>query len=117
LRTQKLKKLSGLPKNIYVKGQGGLLDVLYYKEWVYFTYSELVEDDISRTTLAKAQIKNEKLQNLKILLASKSESDETQHYGSRVVIKDDLIYFSVGERKEREQVQDLNFHSGKILRL
>lgn len=117
LKTKAKTELTGLPENIYSKGQGGLLDAFYYKEWLFFTYAFKKKDDAYYTVLAKAKIGKSKLENLTTLLVSTSESDESHHFGSRVVIKNDEVYFSVGDRGQREKAQNLKYHNGKILRL
>lgn len=104
-----------IPK-VKVRGQGGLLDVLYYKDNVFFTFVERhKQKDI--TVLAKAKYKNNKLIKPKVIFRSTLGGDTGRHFGSRIVIKDDLIYMTIGDRGERKYAQNLMFHNGSILRL
>ena len=117
LKTKKQIELSGLPQNIYTKGQGGLLDVFFYKDRIYFTFSEDLGDKKYTSTLMSAKVEGDKLADSKILLRTKTNSGESIHFGSRVLVRDDVVYMSIGDRNKREQVQDLNFHNGKVLRM
>src|SRR5690606_34815788 len=46
-----------------------------------------------------------------------TDSGESIHFGSRVLVKDDVIYMTIGDRNVRKYVQDLNYHHGKVLRM
>ena len=64
LKAGKLSAVSGLPSDIVVKGQGGLLDVAFWTDpttdssWVYLTYSRLhpLDKDLSATGLVRGEI-------------------------------------------------------------
>ncbi len=122
LATQKATKVQGLPA-IEVNGQGGLLDVKvspnFTKDnWIYFTYSKLIDNGESATTLARAQLKDSQLVNWKDLLITQSQSSNGRHYGSRIAFdNNNHIFFSVGDRGERSNGQNLNTHAGTIIRL
>lgn len=116
LRTKSVVYLEGAAK-VLDEGQGGMLDVLVAGDRLYFTYAKPLEDDTSATTLASATINNHQLTNWEELLVTKSEHDNTHHYGSRIAMNDEYLYVSVGDRGVRENAQDLTNHAGKILRL
>lgn len=98
-------------------GQGGLLDVLFHENFVYVTYSKKIDDDNVVTALAKGKWQDKKIIDLKDIYVSNAGGDTTRHYGSRLVIKDDSIFMSIGDRGERDLAQSLKHDNGSILRL
>ncbi len=117
--------LQGGPK-VRASGQGGLLDVAVrhgYKadDWIYFTYSKPIKGKgqvRSATTLARAILKGNKLVKLEDVLVTKSVSNSDYHFGSRITFDEKgYLFFSIGDRGHRPNSQDLNTHSGSILRL
>lgn len=118
--TKLITEISGLPQ-IYTEGQGGLLDVRVHptnKKQIFFTYSEPTENKKSTTALATAIISGDKLTEFKKLFSAIEATDETIHFGSRIEFDyKDHMWVSIGDRNERSNVQNLNFHNGKIIRL
>ncbi len=117
--------LQGGPK-VRASGQGGLLDVAVrpgYKtdDWIYFTYSKPIKGKgpvRSATTLARAVLKGKQLVKLEDVLVTKSVSNSDYHFGSRITFDEKgYLFFSIGDRGHRPNSQDLNTHSGSILRL
>lgn len=141
LTTGQRQTIMGLPP-IYVDGQGGLLDIQLgpkvantssetsantdsdtalrnssKKQWLYFTYSKPVAG-LGRTTLARAQLRGNKLVNWQDLLITESATDTGRHFGSRIAFDNNgHLFFSVGDRGHRPNGQDLTTHAGSILRL
>jgi len=114
-------KISGVPE-VKAEGQGGLLDVALspdYAEsgWIYFTYSKNV-DGQGATTLARAKLDGNTLSDWIDLLVTQSRTSKGQHYGSRIVFdQQGHLFFSIGDRGERDRAQELSNHNGTILRL
>lgn len=114
-------KIENLPK-VMAAGQGGLLDVALspnYKKtgWVYFTYVKEVTDK-GATVLARSRIKNNKFSQWQDLLISKSTTDTTYHFGSRIAFDyKGHVFFSIGDRGIRPNGQNLKTHAGSIIRL
>jgi len=110
------------PPKIFFYAQGGLLDIQLSPEfktdgWIYFTYSKEV-DDKGATTLARAKLKGDRLDNWEELLVTKSLSTTGAHFGSRITFDEDgYLYFSIGDRGVRANGQNLNTHAGTIIRL
>lgn len=102
---------------VWASGQGGLLDVLYHKGDVFITYSKPNPKGKAVTALAKGALKEGKLQGLKDIFVSNADGDGGIHFGSRLVIRGDELFMSIGERGERDKAQSLDFHNGKVLRL
>ncbi|GAA4238893.1 PQQ-dependent sugar dehydrogenase [Postechiella marina] len=116
--------ITGLP-DVYVRGQGGLLDIALHPNfavngWIYFTYaSSKGEGDGGHTALSRAKIKNNTLIDLQLLYKASPNTKKGQHWGSRIAFDNDgYIYFSIGERGARDvNPQDINRDGGKIYRL
>ncbi len=118
-------EIQGLPK-IHVNNQGGLLDIVLHPDFVkndliFFTYaSPEGKGRGSNTALmhAKLDTHNNRLTEQKVLYKGEGNTTKGAHYGSRIVIDNGYIYFSIGDRKERDlNPQDLSRDGGKIYRL
>ncbi len=116
--------VSGLPKmNSY--GQGGLMDVELHPDfknnnYIYFTYAATHgRGRGANTALVRAQFKNSKLSDVKILYKATPNSTRGQHFGSRIAFdREGYLYFSVGDRGNRDlNPQDITRDGGKIYRL
>ena len=102
--------------NILNHGQGGLLDIVYYKDYVYVTFSENRGNNTSSTSVARAKYSPLKM-NFKIIFRAEPAIESGYHFGSRIAIKDDYIYASIGERGKGMIAQDGNSHPGSIIRI
>ena len=117
-------EIKNLPE-IYVRGQGCLLDINIhpnYQEngWIYFSYaSPKGEEKGGNTAVMRAKIKNNALIEKELLYKATPNTTKGQHFGSRIVFdKEGYLYFSIGERGNRdENPQDLTRDGGKIYRL
>ena len=113
--------ISGVPA-VKAQGQGGFLDVALSPDyadsgWIYFTYSKDV-DGQGATTLARAKLNGNALSEWNDLLVTNSRTSKGQHYGSRIVFdQQGHLFFSIGDRGERDTAQDLTNHNGTVLRL
>ncbi len=101
-------------------GQGGLLDVYIHtkagKKYVYLTYSEKYGGEYT-TSLARGIYKNKTLLGLTTIFRAKVKGNTSRHFGSRVLIKNNHLFMTIGDRGKRKYAQNLSFHNGKILRL
>ena len=114
----KNKKISKLKHNLSVLevGQGGLLDVLYYEQKVYISYSENRGDWKTSTSVAKG-IFDQKNIKFKNIFQAEPPIDSGYHFGSRLVIKDKHLYITAGERGKGMIAQDVKQHPGSIIRI
>ena len=118
------KIVTGIPE-IYLRGQGGLLDISIHPNFnennlIYFTASSsLGEENGGNTALYRARLKNHALEDLKLLYKGEENTKKGQHFGSRIAFDDNgYIYFSIGDRGNREEnPQNTNRDGGKIYRL
>ncbi len=112
---QNIKKIKNNLK-ILEDGQGGLLEVLYYNEFVFVSYSENLQNGNSSTSVASAKF-NEKDLNFKNIFRAEPPIKSGYHFGSRLEIKDNLLYVTVGERGRGMIAQDPTKHPGSIIRI
>ena len=97
-------------------GQGGLLDVLYADGHIYISYSENRGDWKSSTSVAKG-IFNKKNILFKNIFQAEPPIDSGYHFGSRLVLKDNHLYITAGERGKGMIAQDASKHPGSIIRI
>ena len=102
--------------NILEDGQGGLLEVLFENNEIFVSYSENRGSGKSSTSVAKAQIKSNNL-NLKNIFRAEPPINSGYHFGSRLVIKNDYLFITAGERGKGMIAQDPTKHPGSIIRL
>lgn len=111
--------VKGVP-SVWAKGQGGLLDVRVHpqkKNEIYFTYS-MPAGKGATTAVGKATLEGTELKNVQTIFKAHEANTNNIHFGSRIEFgKDGKIYFAVGDRNERDQVQDLGYHIGKVIRI
>lgn len=118
--SKKSVEVSGVPK-VYAVGQGGLLDVRVHKDFaknnrIYFTYSEPV-GNLSTTAFAMAELKDNKLTNIKKIFSGDKPNDNDIHFGSRIEFDGKgHMFVTMGDRDDRPRVQDLKFNQGKVMR-
>ncbi len=102
--------------NFLEVGQGGLLDIIYQKNTLWISYSENRGDSKTSTSIAKAQLNKQEL-NFKNIFQANPPINSGYHFGSRLAIKGDYIYASVGERGQGMIAQDPTKHPGSIIRI
>jgi len=111
-KTQKIKH----NLNILEDGQGGLLEVLYYKDQVFVSYTEDRKKGKTSTSVAKAEFNDLEL-NFQNIFRAEPPINSGYHFGSRLVIKDNFIYITAGERGEGMIAQNPKKHPGSIIRI
>ena len=107
--------------------QGGLLDAYFYNQdgYIYFTYShdfkELHIDGKSMkswsTAIARGKLKGNQIIGLEVLLIAEPTLETNKHFGSRISIKDGMLFASFGERDQGMIAQDPTKHPGSIIRI
>ena len=97
-------------------GQGGLLDILYKDNFVWVSYSEDRGEWKTSTSIAKAKLNRKEL-NFKNIFQADPPIDSEYHFGSRLVIKGNYLFASVGERGKGMIAQDPTKHPGSIIRI
>lgn len=115
--------LAGVPAVAY-QGQGGLLDVVLDPQFalthrIYFSYSEPRADDANGTTVAYAELKQDRIDNLKAIFRQQPAMKSDKHFGSRLAFAaDGNLFITAGERNiGKEQAQTLDNDLGKVIRV
>ncbi len=115
------QEIQGLP-DIYVKGQGGLLDVQLdpdYEDngWLYLAYAAPGAGG-GNTAILRAKLSGNTLIDQEKIFQGQPYLSTPYHYGSRIAFDGDgHLYFSIGDRGTMENAQDLTNHCGKIHRI
>ena len=121
LASGKIRQLRGAPE-IAASGQGGLLDLALPPGygpggWLYVTYSKQQPEGLV-TTLARARLAEDRLKDWQDLLITRSATETSRHFGSRIAFDHaGHLFFTVGDRGERPNGQDLSTHAGSVLRV
>jgi quinoprotein glucose dehydrogenase len=102
--------------NILEDGQGGLLEVLFNDKEIFVSYSENRGGGKSSTSVAKALFKKKDL-NFKNIFRAEPPINSGYHFGSRLVIKDNYLFITAGERGQGMIAQDATKHPGSIIRI
>ncbi len=107
---------------IFNYGQGGLLDITkspnYEKNKEIFISFSMKYKNGGITAVAKNRFDNGILGDWKIIFKGNNYSKNGFHFGSRLAIdNDNYLYISIGDRRDREKVQNINYHNGKTIRI
>lgn len=120
----KSTEIKNVPE-VYVRGQGGLMDIMVHPDFnannmIFISYASAAgSGDGGNTAIASATLDGNSLTNLKVLYKAVPNTKKGQHFGSRFAWgNDDKLYFSIGERGERDvNPQDITRDGGKIYRI
>ncbi|NND33317.1 MAG: PQQ-dependent sugar dehydrogenase, partial [Saprospiraceae bacterium] len=99
--------IGGLP-DIYVRGQGGFLDITLHPDyanngWIYFSYGLSKENSRGgNTAVMRARLQDMNLSDQQVIFEATPESTKGQHWGGRLTFdKEGFLYISVGDRGSR----------------
>ncbi len=116
------KPLAGVPP-VYSYGQGGLLDVALDPKFsenniIYFSYAEPGEGGAG-TAVARAELKDEALEKVKVIFRQQPKVEGPNHWGSRLVpMNDGTLFITMGDRyTHKDKAQTLDNHFGKVVRV
>ena len=97
-------------------GQGGLLDIIVKDNIVWVSYSEDRGNYKTSTSIARGDFNRDNIIFENIFQAY-PPIDSPYHFGSRLAIKGDYLFASVGERGQGMIAQDASKHPGSIIRI
>jgi len=116
-------EITGLPDDIFVSGQGGLLDIVAAPDFsqsneIYISYS-YGNSDANGTALLRAKLTENILESPTIIFRASPPKAAASHFGGRIVfLPDDTLVLTLGDGfAYREEAQNVNSHLGKIVRL
>ncbi|MGE9269619.1 MAG: PQQ-dependent sugar dehydrogenase [Verrucomicrobiales bacterium] len=119
---------------VIAHGQGGMMEVAVHPDfiengWIYLAYAdgwrEPAEEEGKKgraktiTKVVRGRITEGRWTDEETIWQSPREfyTSDGVHFGTRIVFQDGYIYFIVGERNGKMEVQDLANPKGKIYRL
>jgi glucose/arabinose dehydrogenase len=115
--------INGLPTDIYVKGQGGLLDVVLHPDfsenrWIYISYATGT-DDKNTLQVVRAKLIDNKLTEKKIVFTVTPFKSTPVHFAGRMAfLPDNTLLITSGDGFDyREDAQRLNSLLGKTIRI
>ena len=97
-------------------GQGGLLDIIVRDNIVWVSYSENRGNYKTSTSIARGDFNRNNI-IFKNIFQAYPPIDSPYHFGSRLAIKGDYLFASVGERGQGMIAQDASKHPGSIIRI
>jgi len=100
-------------------GQGGLLDVLKFEDYLYLSYTITNKDKKYTTAIGRGLFvyPYKELKNFEQIFTAKPFYKDGKHFGSRMLIKDKFLFASIGERGQGSVAQELDSHAGSIIRI
>ena len=113
----KNKKIENIKHNLSINtsGQGALMDIISHNGIIFVSYSEKMSNG-STTSLATGIIKNNQI-TFKNIFRALPIIKSNYHYGGRLVLKDETIYLTVGDRGKGMIAQDYKTHPGSIIKI
>ena len=102
--------------NVIEYGQGGLLDIIFQNGNVWVSYTEDRGNYKTSTSIAKGKYNSKKIE-FKNIFQADPPIDSPYHFGSRLGIKGNFLFASVGERGQGMIAQDASKHPGSIIRI
>ncbi len=115
--------IDGAPSTTAV-GQGGMLDVALHPAfeengWIYLTYAGADEaGNAYATHLGRGRLVADALEDFEVLHVATPFLGGGQHFGSRIAFDaEGHVYFTVGDRGDRDRAQNLSDHMGTTMRL
>jgi glucose/arabinose dehydrogenase len=131
-RTGKLTKINkndtselitGLPTDIFIKGQGGLLEVILHpnfssNKWLYLSYT-IGDDNKNALQVMRAKLVDNKLIEQQIIFTVTPFKSTPVHFGGRMAfLPDNSLLITTGDGFDyREDAQRLTSLMGKIIRI
>ncbi len=116
--------VAGLPA-VWSQGQGGLLDVAVHPDhgkngWVYLSFSDPGEDGAAMTKVVRGRLQGGRLADQQTVFEAPKALYRKggAHFGSRFVFDGrGHLFFTIGERGQRDDAQDLSRPNGKVHRV
>lgn len=114
--------IGNLPE-LYVDGQGGLLDIIPDPDFatnhrLYLSFS-IGSKSANALRVISARLEADRLENITTLFTASPTKDTPHHFGGRLALmRDQTLLITVGEGFDyREKAQSLDNHFGKLIRL
>ncbi len=121
IHTAERHSVSDVPA-VFAHRQGGMLDVAAVpgaageQTIVYLCYAR-PDSGGARTSVMRARLDSNRLTDKEVIFSSNKVSASPIHFGCRLLIDDERLYITLGERGERDDAQDPASHSGAVAAL
>jgi glucose/arabinose dehydrogenase len=122
-REGRLQRVTGLPENIAVRGQGGLLDVVLHPDfaengWIYLSYAGEAGGEAG-TEVAWARLEGTALSDVLVIFSAHPKTPGSAHYGGRLAFdRAGHLYIALGDRRNYMlEAQKLTSHLGSVIRV
>lgn len=109
---------------VWHRGQGGLLDIALHPDYInnkliYLSYAQSDDGNKAMTAITRGRIEEGRWVTDKQIFKAdtKHHLSSGAHFGDRMVFQNNDLYFSIGDRGNKEMAQDLSRPNGKIHRL
>lgn len=109
---------------VWVRDEGGLMAVAVHPEhaengWVYLTLSDPGDNDTAMTKVVRGRLRDGAWTGQETIFEAPRETytNKGMNFGSRLLFDGPYLFFTVGERGEVGQAQDLTRANGKVHRL
>ena len=113
--------LGGVP-DVFARGQGGLLDVALDPAFeknslVYLSYAEPGKGGAG-TAVGRGRLEGNRLVSFSTIFQQVPKTRTSVHFGSRLAFAGDgKLFITLGDRGERDRVQDFSIHRGQVIRI
>lgn len=113
--------IEGTPE-VFVKGQGGLLDVALdpwfsLNRLVYLSFAEPGKEGAS-TAVGRGRLKNGRIEGFRVIFRQEPKVSGANHFGGRIVFSSKgKLFLTLGERYQFDPAQDLSNHLGTVVRI
>ena len=97
-------------------GQGGLLDIISEGNTIWVSCS-IQKEKLLTTAIFKSRLENNSLVDTKLIFEALPYISNAKHFGSRLAIKGDYLFASIGERGKGMIAQDSSNAIGSIIRI
>ena len=124
--------IAGVPEDVFVSGQGGLLDISVHPRFgenglIFFTYASGTVDG-NRATVARARWEGDQLRDWEVIFQATPDKPGSQHFGSRLTwLPDETLLVAIGDGGNpplqlngeaiRLQAQKIDSTLGKVVRI
>jgi len=122
-KTKGRSPITGLPDDIFVSGQGGLLEVALAPDFsntseIYLSYAYGTKD-ANGTALLRARLSGGELENPIVIFRASPPKSAASHFGGKIAfLPDDTLVLTLGDGfSRREDAQKPETHLGKLVRL
>jgi len=115
--------ISGLPEDVFVSGQGGVLDIVLAPDFdttseIYLSYAYGTKD-ANGTALLRAKLGSRALENLSEIFRAGPPKKASSHFGGKIAfLRDGTVVLTLGDGfAYREDAQKVDTDLGKLIRL